>query len=167
MATERFTGPWKNKQKYHSQLQARIQASVSAKQSAIQRKINNELEACGSNLRYSDKLQIKVIPMSGQASDRDSPGFMTAGLVHLSGMTTLQELSLVDCHALQEGGMVQNLRGLSLRHSLAKINVSPLMHHSISKAGKDLPCEWFWGIHLSQKDWRRLIRHMEEAGFAG
>lgn len=62
------------------------------------------------------------------------------GLLHLSKMTALQELSIVDCQAIKAEDMVHNLKSLITQHSLARIKISAQMMDSLPASGRQLPC---------------------------
>lgn len=64
------------------------------------------------------------------------------GLLHLSGMTALQELKIEACQAMRAEEMVDNLRSLITEHSLARISLSAELLESLPAIGRQLPCKW-------------------------
>lgn len=81
-----------------------------------------------------------------------------AGLVHLSGMTALRDLTLADC-ADEEKAMVQNLKSLILDHSLATIAVSAELRATMSAAALQLPCHWISARTVTSEECRRFFGH--------
>ena len=82
-----------------------------------------------------------------------------AGLVHLSGMTALRDLTLAECAADEEKAMVQNLKSLILEHSLAKVAVSAELRATKSAAALQLPCHWISARTVTSEECRRFFGH--------
>ena len=69
-------------------------------------------------------------------------GATSAGLVHVSRMTALQNLYIQDCDRMEQAEVVQHLRVLILYHSLSAVYTTSEVLEAMPGEAQQLPCHW-------------------------